>query len=100
MVALSATGSGSQWTAPKSVQAKAKSHLHDIWQVETEALAKLVKDRDVPLSFYDFPVEHGQHIRSTSRGFARSGLSWSLPEQFNGTPHPDCKRVLEKPRAV
>ncbi len=67
---------------PKSVQARAKGHLHDIWQAETKveanvafdffvatygvkwgkAVAKLVKDRDALLTFYDFPVEHWKHI--------------------------------------
>ncbi len=56
---------------PKSVQAKAKGHLHDIWQAETKAeanaafdffvatygvkydkaVAKLIKDRDALLAF-------------------------------------------------
>ena len=60
---------------PKSIQAKAKGHLHDIWQVETrldadaafdyfvacysvkydKALGSLAKDRDVLLAFYNFP---------------------------------------------
>jgi len=64
---------------PKSVQAKAKGHLHDIWQAEPKADAdtvfdffietygvkyekgasKLTKDRDVLLAFYNFPAEHG-----------------------------------------
>ncbi|SLN19345.1 Transposase, Mutator family [Pseudoruegeria aquimaris] len=71
---------------PKSVQAKAKGHLHDIWQAETKteaeaafdffvetygvkydkAVAKLVKDRDVLLAFYDFPAEHWKHIRTSN----------------------------------
>jgi len=71
---------------PKSVQAKAKGHLHDIWQAETradaaaafdyfvatygvkydKAVTKLVKDRDVLLSFYDFPAEHWKHIRTSN----------------------------------
>ncbi|MCC6864157.1 MAG: IS256 family transposase, partial [Rhodobacteraceae bacterium] len=71
---------------PKSLQAKAKGHLHDIWQAETKAeaetafdfftetygvkydkaVAKLVKDRDVLLSFYDFPAEHWKHIRTSN----------------------------------
>lgn len=71
---------------PKSVQAKAKGHLHDIWQAETRAdaeaafdffvasygvkyeraVAKLTKDRDVLLAFYDFPAEHWKHIRTTN----------------------------------
>ena len=71
---------------PKSVQAKAKSHLHDIWQAETKAaanaafaffaetygikwdkaVAKLVKDRDALLTFYDYPAEHWKHIRTSN----------------------------------
>lgn len=71
---------------PKSVQQKAKGHLHDIWQAETKAeagaafdffvenygvkydkaVAKLVKDRDVLLAFYDFPAEHWKHIRTSN----------------------------------
>ncbi len=70
----------------KSLQAKAKGHLHDIWQAETKAeaeaafdffvetygvkydkaVAKLVKDRDVLLAFYDFPAEHWKHIRTSN----------------------------------
>lgn len=73
-------------TMPKSVQPKAKGHLHDIWQAETKAeaeaafdffietygvkydkaAAKLVKDREVLLSFYDFPAEHWKHIRTSN----------------------------------
>ena len=71
---------------PKSLHAKAKGHLHDIWQAETKAdaeaafdffvaaygvkyekaAAKLIKDRDVLLSFYDFPAEHWKHIRTSN----------------------------------
>ncbi len=71
---------------PKSVQPKAKGHLHDIWQAETKAgaqaafdffaetyglkydkaVAKLTKDRDVLLAFYDFPAEHWKHIRTSN----------------------------------
>jgi len=81
-----ATGSSNQWTTPKSMQAKAKAHLHDIWQAETraaataafdffvdtygvkwdKAVAKLVRDRDALLSFYDFPAEHWKHIRTSN----------------------------------
>jgi transposase-like protein len=71
---------------PKSVQAKAKGHLHDIWQAETKAEAnvafdffdatygvkwdkavgKLVKDRDALLTFYYYPAEHWKHIRTSN----------------------------------
>jgi len=71
---------------PKSIQAKAKGHLHDIWQAETKAkanaafdffvetygvkwdkaVAKLVKDRDALLTFYDYPAEHWKHVRTSN----------------------------------
>jgi putative transposase len=71
---------------PKSVQPKAKGDLHEIWQAETRADALkafdhflekyrakypaacecLTKDRDVLLTFYDFPAEHWAHLRTTN----------------------------------
>ena len=71
---------------PKSLQDKAKGHLHDIWQAETKAgagaafdffvetygvkydkaVAKLVKDREALLTFYDYPAEHWKHIRTSN----------------------------------
>lgn len=71
---------------PKALQPKAKARLHDIWMAETRADATkafdafleddskkypkatecLKKDRDVLLTFYDFPAEHWRHIRTTN----------------------------------
>ena len=71
---------------PKSLREKAKADLQDIWMAETEkeanaafdlfvetygikyerAVAKLLKDRDELLAFYDFPAEHWKHIRTTN----------------------------------
>ena len=71
---------------PKPVQPRAKQRLHEIWMAETKddaekafdyfreaygakydkATACLDKDRDVLLSFYDFPAEHWKHIRTTN----------------------------------
>ena len=71
---------------PKSVQPKAKLDIQEIWKSPTkkEALkamdhfvekygAKyekacqcLIKDRDVLLTFYDFPAEHWAHLRTTN----------------------------------
>jgi putative transposase len=71
---------------PKSVQTKARSDLHNIWQAETREAANkafdhflekyrakypkacetLNKDRDVLLTFYDFPAEHWAHLRTTN----------------------------------
>jgi transposase-like protein len=71
---------------PKSIQAKAKVMLHDIWMAERRADAQkaldlfittfqakypkavecLEKDREVLLRFYDFPAEHWVHLRTTN----------------------------------
>ncbi len=71
---------------PKSVQPRAKDDLHEIWMAETRdnaiqafqaflekyqakyaaACACLEKDRDVLLTFYDFPAEHWKHLRTTN----------------------------------
>jgi len=71
---------------PKSLQAKAKQRLHQIWMADNKAEAEknfdafiqtyeakypkatdcLRKDRDVLLTFYDFPAEHWRHIRTTN----------------------------------
>jgi putative transposase len=71
---------------PKSVQEKAKDDLHEIWKAETRQAANrafdhflvkyqakyegacecLSKDRDVLLTFYDFPADHWRHLRTTN----------------------------------
>jgi transposase-like protein len=71
---------------PKSLQSKAKQDLWESYRAETkpeanqafnrfintdqvkypEACECLAKDRDVLLTFYDFPAEHWVHIRSTN----------------------------------
>lgn len=71
---------------PKSVQAKAKSMIHEIWMAETKAdaikaldlfeetfrakyesaVSCLTSDREVLLAFYDFPAEHWIHLRTTN----------------------------------
>ena len=71
---------------PKSLQGKAQSGLREIWMAATKAqadtafnrfvrdygvkypkaTAKLVKDREALLTFYDFPAEHWAHIRTTN----------------------------------
>jgi len=71
---------------PKSLQARAKAGLHDIWMAESRANAEtafdrfvtnydakypkatecLAKDRAELLAFYDFPAEHWIHIRSSN----------------------------------
>lgn len=71
---------------PKLTQPKAKDALHNIWRAETKqgaekafdffvktyedkypkATSCLEKDRDVLLSFYDFPATHWQSIRTTN----------------------------------
>jgi transposase-like protein len=71
---------------PTSVQPRAKTDIHEIWMAESRAAATkafnaflekyrakypaacecLEKDRDVLLSFYDFPAEHWIHVRTTN----------------------------------
>ena len=68
------------------MQPKAKADIHEIWQAETREDANrafdhflekygakypaacecLEKDRDVLLTFYDFPAEHWAHLRTTN----------------------------------
>jgi putative transposase len=71
---------------PKRLQPQAKAKLHEIWMSDTrenankafnlflqtyqakypKACACLSKDRDVLLTFYDFPAEHWIHLRTTN----------------------------------
>lgn len=71
---------------PKALQAKAKAHLNEIAMAESQAAADqafdrfllsyeakypkasecLAKDREVLLTFYDFPAPHWKHIRTTN----------------------------------
>ena len=71
---------------PKRLQPTAKAMLHEIWMADTrenankafdlfvatyeakysKAVACLTKDRDVLLTFYDFPAEHWIHVRTTN----------------------------------
>ncbi len=71
---------------PKRLQPEAKEKLHQIWMAPTKADAEqafdlfvatyqakypkatdcLAKDRDVLLTFYDFPAEHWIHLRTTN----------------------------------
>ena len=71
---------------PKSLQSKAKSQLHQLWQAASKDEAQrhfndfvntyeakypkaaqcLEKDRDALFTFYDFPAEHWRHIRTTN----------------------------------
>jgi putative transposase len=71
---------------PKGKQKQAKQHLHEIWMAVSrqeaeqafdyfvsaygakypKAVECLSKDRDVLLTFYDFPAEHWVHIRTTN----------------------------------
>ena len=71
---------------PKSLQPKAKQMLHNIWMADGKKEAEdnfnefietfnikypkatdcLEKDREVLLTFYDFPAEHWKHIRTTN----------------------------------
>jgi len=88
---------------PKSVQPRAKTDIHEIWMAESRAAATkafnaflekyrtkypaacecLEKDRDVLLSFYDFPAEHWVQplrlVRKATVLFSPAGRSKSDP---------------------
>jgi len=71
---------------PKRLQPQAKAMLHEVWMADTRENANkafdlfmatyeakypkatecLTKDRDVLLTFYDFPAEHWIHLRTTN----------------------------------
>jgi len=71
---------------PKSIQPAAKSNLREIWAAPDRATAEaavatfaekygakyektvtcLTKDRDALLTFYDFPAEHWDHLRTSN----------------------------------
>jgi putative transposase len=71
---------------PKSVQPAAKADLREVWQAPDHATAEaaiatfaeeyaakyekavacLLRDRDALLSFYDFPAEHWDHLRTSN----------------------------------
>jgi putative transposase len=71
---------------PKSVQPAAKADLREIWHAPDRTTAEtaiatfaekygakydkavgcLVKDRDTLLTFYDFPAEHWEHLRTSN----------------------------------
>jgi putative transposase len=71
---------------PKSVQPAAKADLREVWQAPDRATAEaaiatfaekyaakyekavacLVKDHDALLTFYDFPAEHWDHLRTAN----------------------------------
>ena len=71
---------------PKSIQPAAKQDLREIWQAPDRATAEaaistfaekyaakyekavtcLLKDRDALLTFYDFPAEHWDHLRTSN----------------------------------
>ena len=71
---------------PKSVQPTAKADLREVWAAPDRATAEaaistfaekygakyekavtcLVKDRDALLTFYDFPAEHWNHLRTSN----------------------------------
>ena len=71
---------------PKSVQPAAKADLREIWSAPDRPTAEtaittfagkyaakydkaatcLVKDRDALLTFYDFPAEHWDHLRTSN----------------------------------
>ncbi len=89
---------------PKSVQAKAKHALHEIWRAETKTAAErafevflttyepkypkatacLAKDREELLTFYTFPAPHWQSLRTTNPIESTFGTIRHRTKQTNG----------------
>lgn len=89
---------------PKSGQPKAKQALHEIWGAETKAAAGrafdvflttyeakypkatacLAKDREALLTFYGFPAEHWQSLRTTNPIESTFGTIRHRTKQTNG----------------
>ena len=93
---------------PKRLQPEAKEKIHAIWMAATradanqafdlfvatyeakypKATACLSKDRDVLLTFYDFPAEHWIHLRTTNpiRMHVRHGPLAASPHERQRQP--------------
>ena len=89
---------------PKSVQLKAKQALQDIWRADTKAAAEhafdvfvetyepkypkatacLQKDREELLTFYVFPAQHWQSLRTTNPIESTFGTIRHRTKQTNG----------------
>lgn len=89
---------------PKSVQPKAKQALQDIWRADTKAAAEhafdvfvetyepkypkatacLQKDREELLTFYVFPAQHWQSLRTTNPIESTFGTIRHRTKQTNG----------------
>ena len=89
---------------PKSVQPKAKQALQDIWRADTKAAAEhafdvfvetyepkypkatacLQKDREELLTFYVFPAQHWQSLRTTNPIESTFGTICHRTKQTNG----------------
>ena len=100
---------------PKSLRARAKGHLQDIWMAETKADAEdafdffvrayrakydkavecLTKDRDRLLTFHDFPAEHWKHLRSTNP--IESTLAPVRPRTAPQGPRVACREKRRSP---
>src|ERR1700709_818158 len=99
---------------PNSVQLAAKADLREVWAAPDRATAEtaiamfaekygakyekavscLVKDRDTLLTFYDFPAEHWDHLRTSNP--IESGLATvrHLPVRMKGALSQDTARLM------
>jgi len=98
---------------PKRLHGRAKDQLHAIWMAPTKKDAEaafdlfiqtyqakypnavhcLEKDREVLLSFYDFPAEHWMHMRTTNpieSTFATVRLRTAKTKVRLGIPYGSC----------
>ena len=98
---------------PKSVQPAGKADLREIWAAPDRATAQaaitqrsprstrtkyekavscLIKDRDALLTFYDFPAEHWDHLR-TSRSNRERVRHGTLPASHGADQGRRCRRT-------
>jgi len=98
---------------PKSVQPAAKSDLREIWAAPDRATADaavatfaakygakyekavtcLVKDHDALLTYYDFPAEHWDHLRTSNSIESVFATVWHRTVRTNGALSQDTARL-------
>jgi hypothetical protein len=102
---------------PASVQAAAKRALREIWDAEDKnhaeraldafvrdfakwpkAVAKLTKDREAMLAFYDFPAEHWIHLRTSNPIHVPTRPGPDRRDQGTGLPGRRPGHVLQADR--
>ena len=99
---------------PKSVQPAVKADLREVWDAPGRATAEaavatfadkyaakyekaftcLVKDRDALLTFYDFPAEHWDHLRTSNPIESVFAIVRHRTVRTKGAPSQDTARLM------